>query len=61
MNDPRKHNYFEKLRKFVEKNKPARGRIAEIDICHDDWCRIYKGGYCNCNPEIKFHLTADRN
>jgi hypothetical protein len=61
MNDPRKHNYFEKLRRFIEENKPASGRITEIDICHDDWCRIYQGGACNCNPEIKFRQSPDRN
>ena len=61
MIDPRKHNYFEKLRRFIEKNRPAPGKITEIDICHDDWCLIYKGGACNCNPEIKFHPSPDSN
>jgi hypothetical protein len=53
MMDPRKHNYYEKLVKLFEEGKVPRGRITDVDICHDDWCRIYQGGYCNCEPEIK--------
>ena len=53
MIDPRKHNYYEKLMNLVQEGKVPRGRITEVDICHDDWCRIYQGGYCNCDPEIK--------
>jgi hypothetical protein len=29
------------------------------DVCHDDWCGIYRGRYCNCNPEIRFYPVED--
>jgi hypothetical protein len=61
MVDPRKHNYFAKIQKFIETHRIAPAQITEIDICHDDWCRIYRGGYCNCNPEIKLHPQPKRN
>ena len=28
------------------------GTVRHIDIYHDTWCAIYKGGYCNCEPII---------
>jgi hypothetical protein len=55
MYDPRKHNYFAKLMQYVEIHGIVPGQIREIDVCHDDWCRIYRGGYCNCDPEIRLH------
>jgi hypothetical protein len=51
--DPRKHNYFRKLLKLQRKGKLRPGEAHLVDILHDDWCRIYLGGYCNCNPEIR--------
>jgi hypothetical protein len=53
MIDPLKHNYFRKLLQLVEQGQVPRDRITEVDICHDGWCRIYRGGYCNCDPEIR--------
>ena len=29
------------------------GKVQEVDIYHDDWCGVYRGQPCNCNPEIK--------
>jgi hypothetical protein len=60
MLDPRKHNYYRKLLKLYEQGKVPRGRLADVDIYHDDWCRIYRGGYCNCDPEIKLRRSAER-
>jgi len=27
-----------------------RGSVTLINICHDDWCGIYKNHPCNCSP-----------
>ena len=27
--------------------------VYHQDVYHDDWCAIYKGGQCNCNPDIR--------
>ena len=61
MYDPRKHNYFEKLLRFIETHRLTPAQITEIDVWHDDWCRVYRGGYCNCNPEIKLRPKPERN
>lgn len=28
------------------------GTITNAYIAHDDWCLIFKGGDCNCNPDV---------
>ena len=61
MYDPRKHKYFEKLLRFIKQHQITTAQISEIDIYHDDWCRIHRGGYCNCDPEIKFRPRPERN
>jgi hypothetical protein len=61
MIDPRLHNYYEKLLRFIEQNQVPRERVTEIDIWHDLWCRIYRGGYCNCDPEVKFRPPPEQN
>ena len=53
-----KMNYMKKVldlanEKIIDSDKP---NIYHIGVFHDDWCDIFKGGSCNCNPEVK--LTA---
>jgi len=64
MYDPTKHNYYPKLMELYRNGKIAIPSLYEVDIYHDDWCRIYRGGYCNCEPEVKLRpvwLPAERN
>jgi hypothetical protein len=28
---------------------------------HDDWCNRFKGGDCNCNPEVTRHVEPRRS
>ena len=51
LNQPKKHNYFKEIQRLAKQFKPR--EIAHVDIFHDDWCNIYSGGYCNCNPHVK--------
>jgi hypothetical protein len=53
MLDPTKHNYFKKLMKLVAEAQLSAGSLAAVDIYHDDWCGVYRGQYCNCDPQIK--------
>jgi hypothetical protein len=53
MLDPMKHNYYKKLMALYAAEKLPRRGLSEVDILHDDWCAIYTGGYCNCQPEIR--------
>jgi hypothetical protein len=61
MYDPRKHNYYRKLMKLVENGTIPPDRLTEADVYHDDWCRIYRGGYCNCEPEIRVRPPVEAN
>jgi hypothetical protein len=65
MYDPMKHNYMKKFMKLQRKGKLPKIGLAQVDIYHDDWCGIYRGGYCNCHPVIKLrkhaHLDPRRN
>jgi hypothetical protein len=31
-------------------------------VCfHDEWCRIYDGKGCNCDPQVKFYSEPRRS
>lgn len=47
------HSYQRPLIEFAQRLHPEPGTVTRISVCHDTWCAIYKGGYCNCNPEIR--------
>jgi hypothetical protein len=31
------------------------GKTTVVRVAHDDWCAIYNGGECNCDPDISYH------
>jgi len=50
---PGEHNYIKKLLAMREQGLfPASG-AASVRISHDDWCDIFTGGACNCEPLIE--------
>jgi len=57
-----KHRIPNYLRAFmkVPATHPSRqpGAITFAEIQHDDWCRIFKGGVCNCNPNLIMRTKA---
>lgn len=55
--DPMKHNYFRKLLLLHAAGLVPTGCVAEVTYFHDDWCAIYLGGYCNCDPDIQLPIT----
>jgi hypothetical protein len=61
MIDPRKHNYQRKVMELIEQGKVPPGCVREVDIYHDDWCRIYRGGYCNCDPVVRLRPPPEWN
>jgi hypothetical protein len=56
-----KHNYYKKLKKLYEQGKIPTASLSEVDICHDDWCGIHSGNYCNCDPDIKLRSQPGGN
>jgi hypothetical protein len=35
--------------------------VSHMVFYHDDWCRIYDGMGCNCEPKIKFFAEPKRS
>ncbi len=55
------HNYMKKIRRMVADGQiPAEAGLSHLSIRHDDWCGIFKGGVCNCDPEITYFRPVDR-
>ena len=36
------------------------GRVLHVEVRHDDWCRAWGGGSCNCTPEVESGARVDR-
>jgi hypothetical protein len=55
------HNYQKKLMQLQSEGKLPQGGFTNVTIKHDDWCRTYNAGECNCDPEIEFTEVTDEN
>ena len=55
--DPTKHNFYRKILRLHIAGLIPQACLSEITILHDDWCAIYFGGYCNCDPDIQLPIT----
>ena len=40
------------MRLAREADLPA-GSVSEVIVEHDTWCRINRGGRCNCHPNVR--------
>jgi hypothetical protein len=50
----REHNYVKKLNRLIAQGAlPVGVGVHQLDVCHDAWCRIYKGKPCNCDPDLR--------
>lgn len=51
------HNYVKKWTAIVESGAvPIVPGLSDLKIEHDDFCLIFVGGECNCDP--RFTLTS---
>lgn len=48
------------LRGLADKQLP-RGQVVEAHVYHDDWCAIFRGGECDCDPRIELPPLAEKN
>lgn len=37
------------------------GRVYHKVFNHDNWCGIYSGHQCNCNPSVSQHIEPRRS
>lgn len=33
------------------------GTVQTLEVQHDDWCSIFKGGQCDCNPTMELVIA----
>ena len=38
-----------------------RGRIHHLVVHHDEWCAVYDGKDCNCDPNVSRHVEPERS
>lgn len=49
---PERHNYFRKVMSLVEEKPFPVGVLSHVYIYHDDWCGIFRGEACDCDPVV---------
>ena len=49
------HNHRAKINRLCAAGKipVVPGSVNSIAVVHDDWCAIFAGGFCNCDPDIR--------
>ena len=45
-------NYLDKILELDQKGAFAPGEVSRVGVAHDSWCRVWKDGACNCNPDV---------
>ncbi|MEK7754511.1 MAG: hypothetical protein AAB654_21480 [Acidobacteriota bacterium] len=46
-------NYITKLRKMYAEGKLQPTGMYQAVVAHDDWCAMYDGRPCDCDPDIQ--------
>lgn len=44
-----RHNYAEVIARLQGLHP---GVVYQAHVYHDEWCAVFSGGYCNCEPEV---------
>lgn len=55
---PQEHTYLMRLLDLHQEGKIPAGSWHHVDVYHDDWCGIYRGDFCDCNPDIRLTRMA---
>ena len=54
------HEYLKRIQKARSQGVFGAGEVLDLAVAHDDWCGIYKGRECNCDPRITFKRGGRR-
>lgn len=49
------HNYMPKV---LALGTLVRGHVVDVEIRHDDWCDVYRFGFCNCTCDVSIRGGA---
>jgi hypothetical protein len=61
---PPQHNYIAKIHAMWRTGAlPREIGLHMLDVAHDDWCAMFEGKRCDCDPDIslKYSLTGGTN
>lgn len=53
LTDWHKHNYAAPMLALRSKVQAMGPGVYHVDCWHDDWCSIYRGGYCDCDVDVR--------
>ena len=45
-------NYFRVLEEHLKNITISPGAAHHVEILHDDWCGVFEGYLCNCEPTV---------
>lgn len=45
-------NYVKEMARLFDAGIIKRGDFLNVLVAHDDWCAIYDGKPCDCEPDI---------
>lgn len=61
LNDDEIPQYVQQIITAILDGKIALGAgVHTAHVYHEAWCKIHKGGQCNCNPEIIIETPGDK-
>jgi hypothetical protein len=54
MSERKQHNYAQPVAELLERRQDhlRPGSVHQVQVAHDSWCLIFKGGPCSCNPVV---------
>lgn len=52
-------NYADKLKRIVAQRDGDLHGVGSV--LHDDWCGIFEGNACDCDPDIRFWERTDKD
>jgi len=52
-------NYVKELARLHSAGVLRPDDLTFIDVAHDDWCVIYQGKPCNCDPDVINRETGE--
>jgi hypothetical protein len=53
-----RHNYVVKIQEMWATGAlPQHAGYHQIDVAHDDWCGVFQGQRCNCDPDIRLKCS----
>ena len=54
-------NYTVKLAELFAAGKVQPGRLQHAIVAHDDWCGVFSGRSCNCDPDVTILPAPEDN